>query len=47
MAKRRGQALYCWIDESGYLRYCDSNSYIYNRRGDRIKLNPHEANLLK
>lgn len=38
MAKRRGEPLRCWIDQFNYLRYCDSSSYVYNRKGDRVKL---------
>lgn len=38
MSKRREQPLSLWIDQQDYLRYTDTNSYLYNLKGDRIRL---------
>ena len=42
MARRKGEPLHCWVDREGLLRYCESNSYVFGRRGDRIHLNSDE-----
>ena len=46
MAKRRQQALNCWLDPQDFLRYSDSDSYIFNRKGDRIRLSGEELRQL-
>ena len=46
MAKRRDQPLSCWIDREGNIRYTDTNSFIFNRRGDLVKLSQQEIDRL-
>lgn len=47
MVRRRDQPLSCWLDHQEYLRYTDTNSYLFNRKGDRVKLTTQEIDELK
>jgi len=46
MAKKRDHPLSCWIDEHGRIRYADTNSFIFNRKGDLVILPQEEIESL-
>lgn len=47
MYERRQQALNCWVDREGFMRYCDSGSFLYNRKGERVMLAYNEVEWLR
>lgn len=47
MSSRRSEPLNCWIDHEGYLRYCDSGSFLFNRKGEKMTVGYNELEWLR
>ena len=37
----------CWIDYEGFLHYCDSGSFLFNLKGERVHLENEEVKWLE